>query len=370
MRFSPEMVRMAGRLDTPFFLMDIETVLHQYRQLSDCVAGLEVFYAVKANPHRRVLESLVESGSGFEVSSCQELEAVLAAGAVPNRIISCNPVKSPGFLGQAHYAGVDIFAFDSPAELDKLAAMAPGCRVVARLVVSNAGSEWPLCGKYGVDAGQAIDLMRRAARLGLRPYGLTFHVGSQCLNKENWVDALFLCRQVWDQARRLGIRLELLSLGGGLPVYHGKRTPSTAEIGAKIESALRKLFPSERPRLALEPGRAVVGEAAVLVASVIGRARRGSEEWLYLDAGVFNALFEATQGIAYHVETERKGPRRPFTLAGPSCDSVDTIGEGVMLPNLQVGDRVYIMNAGAYTLSYASCFNGFPPPPVFFVDEV
>jgi len=106
--------------------------------------------------------------------------------------------------------------------------------------------------------------------------------------------------------------------------------------------------------------------AAVLVTTVIGRASRGSEEWLYLDAGVFNAVFEASQGIRYQVETERKGPRRPFTLAGPSCDTVDTIDQGVMLPKLQVGDRVYLMNAGAYTLSYASHFNGFPPPPVYF----
>ncbi|MDP2727296.1 MAG: type III PLP-dependent enzyme, partial [Dehalococcoidia bacterium] len=241
--------------------------------------------------------------------------------------------------------------------------------VVARLVVSNAGSEWPLCGKYGVDAGQALELLGRAAKMGLQPYGLTFHVGSQCLNKENWVDALFLCRQVWDLSQKRGIRLEMLSLGGGLPVYHGKQTPCTRDIGTRIAAALRELFSNKWPRLAMEPGRALVGEAAVLVASVIGRARRGSEEWLYLDAGVFNALFEASQGIEYQVEAERKGPRRPFTLAGPSCDSVDTICQRVMLPNLKLGDRVYFINVGAYTLSYASDFNGFPPPPVYFIDE-
>ncbi len=369
MKLSAELVRMTGRLSTPLFLVDCERVVHQYLEIRDSIAGLEVFYAVKANPHRRVLESLAASGSGFEVSSCGELEAVLAAGAPPERIISHNPVKSPAFLGQAHSAGVDVFAFDSAPELEKLASIAPGSRVVARLVVSNAGSEWPLCGKYGVDAGKALDLMRRALRLGLRPYGLTFHVGSQCLNKENWVDAIFLCRQVWDVAQDQGIGLQMLSLGGGLPIFHGKKTPSTGQISAGIEAALRKLFPADRPRLAVEPGRAMVGEAAVLVASVIGRATRGSEEWLYLDAGVFNALFEASQGIAYEVETERKGPRRPFTLAGPSCDSVDTIARGVKLPNLKVGDRVYVMNVGAYSLSYASQFNGFPPPPVYFLDE-
>lgn len=370
MRFSNELVRTASRLDTPFLLMDVASVAEQYRRISSSIAGVEVFYAVKANPHPRVLAALIEAGSGFEVSSCQELGQVLAAGAAPQQIISYNPVKLPAFLEQAHQAGVDLFAFDSPAELEKLARRAPGCRVVARLVVSNAGSEWPLCGKYGIDAGQAVELLRRAEKMGLRPYGVTFHVGSQCLNKDNWVDALFLCRQLWEVAKKRGVSLELLSLGGGLPVFHGKKTPTTSEIGARIESALRDLFPTGRPRLGIEPGRAVVGEAAVLVSSVIGRASRGCEEWLYLDAGVFNCLFEASQGITYQVETDRRGPRRPFTLAGPSCDSVDLIAEGVRLPNLKVGDRVYFMDVGAYTLSYASHFNGFPPPPVYFLDEV
>lgn len=367
MRFSQELAQIAGRYETPFFLIDRGAILQQYEKILGSIAGLEVFYAVKANSHPEILEPLAREGCGFEISSCRELEMVLAAGAAPDKIISCNPVKSPAFLNQAHQAGVNVFAFDSAAELEKLAAAAPDCRVVARLVVSNTGSEWPLCGKYGMDARLSLELLRRAAKMGLRPYGLTFHVGSQCLNKENWVDALFLCRQVWDLAWRKGMPLEMLSLGGGLPVYHGKRTPSTSEIGNRIEKALRELFPVERPRLAIEPGRALVGDAGVLVASVIGRASRGSEEWLYLDAGIFNALFEASQGITYQVETERKGPRRPFTLAGPSCDSVDTLCQGVMLPNLQVGDRVYIMSVGAYTLSYASCFNGFPPPPVYFL---
>lgn len=369
MKLTPELAALAGRLQTPFFLMDVDVVLRRYQEVRDSIADLEVFYAVKANPHPRVLASLAQAGCGFEISSCGELEMALEAGAAPDRIVSYNPVKAPAFLTQAYRAGVTVFAFDSASELDKLAVAAPGCRVMARLVVSNAGSEWPLCGKYGVDAGQALELLGRAARMGLRPHGLTFHVGSQCLNQENWVDALFLCRQVWDLAQKKGLALELLSLGGGLPVYHGKKTPTIGEIGGRINLALGTLFPHDRPRLAMEPGRALVGEAAVLVTSVIGRARRGSEEWLYLDAGVFNALFEASQGIRYQVEAERKGPRRPFTLAGPSCDSVDTICQGAMLPSLGVGDRVYIMNAGAYTLSYASSFNGFPPPPVYFAGE-
>jgi ornithine decarboxylase len=370
MRFSKNLAELAANYETPCFLVDRGLVLEKYQEVKASLPGAEVFYAVKANPHPGILGVLARAGCGFEVSSSLELEGALAAGASPDRIISHNPVKSPDFLARAYQAGVRVFAFDSREELQKVARHAPGSSVVVRVIVSNSGSEWPLCGKYGVDASQALELLRLAPRLGLVPYGVTFHVGSQCLNQDNWVDALFLCRQIWEMAGKQGLALEMLSLGGGLPVHHGKKTPAIREIGARIDRAIRELFPRHKLRLTLEPGRALVGESAVLVTSVIGRARRGSEEWLYLDAGIFNALLEASQGISYEFCTERKGPRRSFTLAGPSCDSLDTICRGVRLPDLELGDRVYVMNAGAYTLSYASSFNGFPPPPVYFIDEL
>ena len=153
MKFSQELVQAAGRYESPFFLVDRGNVRQQYEKVLASIPGLDVFYAVKANPHPKVLGALAELGCGFEVSSCRELELALEAEATPDRIVSYNPVKTPSFLAQAHQAGMRTFAFDSAAELDKLASMAPGSKVVARLVVSNTGSEWPLCGKYGMDAG-------------------------------------------------------------------------------------------------------------------------------------------------------------------------------------------------------------------------
>jgi ornithine decarboxylase len=144
--------------------------------------------------------------------------------------------------------------------------------------------------------------------------------------------------------------------------------PSLPEIGRETARVLRSLFPGNRVELTVEPGRALVGEAGLLVASVIGQAMRGNQRWLYLDAGVFNALLEASQGFRYELRTERSGPPRRYVVAGPSCDSVDTIATDVLLPELSVGDRVYFLNAGAYTLSYASSFNGFEPPHVHVVD--
>lgn len=369
MRFSRRLVEMSRALETPALLLDRATVRRAYARLRAALPEATCYYAVKANPHPEVLRTLAALGSGFEVSSVAELRAVLALGVPGSRVISSNPVKAVPFIQAAYRAGIDRFAVDSRAELVKLAHHAPGSRVYVRLTVDNSGSEWPLSKKYGASAADAVQLLREARAFGLRPYGLTFHVGSQCLDKESWGGALRLCHELWQELAEDGIRLQMLSLGGGFPVRHTRPVPSIEEIGQETMRVLHSLFPQADLELTVEPGRALVGAAAVLVTSVIGKALRGTEHWLYLDAGVFNALLEAIQGFRYQIRTERDGPPRRYVLAGPSCDSVDTIAQDVWLPELSVGDRVYFLNAGAYTLSYASAFNGFGPPAVYAFDE-
>ena len=368
MIFTRHLVDACRPYQTPFLLVDGSILQHKYAAISSSIEGLSVFFAVKANPNPQVLRVLGESGCGFEVSSDLELDEVLALGTPPARIISSNPVKAPAFLRRAAAAGVDAFAFDSPGELEKIATHAPGSKVYVRLAVDNTGSDWPLSKKYGVDSSEAPDLLKYARDLKLIPYGTTFHVGSQCLNKNNWVNALYIASEIWKSTARHGISLKMLSLGGGLPIQHLKPTPTIKEIAESIDKALQELF-TERPPLFIEPGRALVGDAAVLVATVIGKAQRGLESWVYLDAGVFNALMETIQGFQFELRTEHTGPLKPVTVAGPSCDSVDVMFQKVLLPDVEVGDRVYIMNAGAYTLSYASAFNGFGPPAVHFMGD-
>lgn len=369
MQITPEVLAAAQTCPTPCLIIDPTVVRAKYHLVRASLADVHVFYAVKANPHPRVLQELARQGCGFEVSSVQELTGVLALGVTPDRIISSNPVKAPDFIALAYAHGVRTFAYDSTTEIAKLARWAPGSRVYVRLAVDNTGSDWPLSRKYGVDAQTALALLDLAAERGLEPCGLTFHVGSQCLNPANWENALRLCAEVWQAAASRGLRLSLLNLGGGLPVRHLKPIPALVEIGQRVTALIRALFPPDIT-LIIEPGRALVGDAAVLVASVIGKAVRGDEHWLYLDAGVFNALMETIQGFGYELWTERTGPVRRWTVAGPSCDSVDVLFNDVALPELEVGDRLYVLNAGAYTLSYASSFNGFPPPAVFFLDEL
>lgn len=364
MEFTPALVAAAAGEPTPLLVLDRSILRQTYHEVAQSLPGAEVHYAIKANPHPEVLATLAAEGCGFEVSSVPELQLVLDLGVAAERILSSNPVKRPDFIQAAAAAGVKRFAFDSELEVQKLARWAPGSQVYARLAVDNSGSEWPLADKYGVSAEQAVELMLAAPRAGLEPYGITFHVGSQCRDTQSWVRAIRACFEVHQELAARGQPLRMLSLGGGQPIHHLRPVPSLAEIGGAIMATLNELFGPTLPLISVEPGRALVGGAGTIVSSVVGRARRGDDTWVYLDAGVFNAFMETIEGFRYELRTERDGPRTPVTVAGPSCDTVDTLFTVEPLPELEVGDRVYILNAGAYTLSYASSFNGFPPPDV------
>src|SRR3954470_5493308 len=267
MRFTRRIVELSRTLETPVLLLDRASLRRAYAHFRAALPEADSYYAVKANPHPEVLRTLAAQGSGFEVSSLAELQAVRALGVPATRIMSSNPIKPVAFIQAAHAAGLDRFAVDSRAELVKLAHHAPGSRVYVRLTVDNSGSEWPLAKKYGASAADAVQLLREARAFGLRPYGLTFHVGSQCLDKESWTSALLLCHEIWRELAAEGIALEMLSLGGGFPVRHTRPVPALEEIAHEARRVVRSLFPAERVELTVEPGRALVGDAGLLVAT-------------------------------------------------------------------------------------------------------
>ncbi|MBM4417299.1 MAG: type III PLP-dependent enzyme [Chloroflexi bacterium] len=367
LRLTEELLGRSRLLPTPHLMVDRRIVRANYRRLLGALAPCTVSYAVKANPDPGILATLAVEGCDFEVASEAEMRLALDAGAAPGRITSSNPVKPPSFVAAARAVGVRAFAIDSPAEVEKIAHHAPGSDVYVRIAVDNSESAWPLSRKHGADPNEAIALLGGAARQGLHPIGVTFHVGSQCLSPHAWRGALLHCARIWDEAERHGIALSLLNIGGGFPVRHLTQVPEAEEIGQVVRHHIRELFPADI-RVAAEPGRGLVGSAGVLVAEVIGLADRGDERWAFLDAGVFNGLMETIGGIRYEFLTERTAESRIVTLAGPSCDSVDTIQTGVPMPEVEIGDRVYVMATGAYTLSYASEFNGFARPTVAYVD--
>ena len=302
----------------------------------------------------------------FEIASEGELGILSSLGIKGDRIISSNPVKSLRFLKEAVSYGVDRFAFDSEAEVDKLSVHAPGCRVYIRLSVPNEGSEWPLSKKYGVEIEDAVRLLKYSGHKGLVPMGITFHVGSQCLNIYSWDTALDKSKQLWEAARDSGIELRVLNIGGGYPIRYTKDVIGIEDIEEKINSSIGNRFP-EDIEVHIEPGRSVVGDSGIFVSNVIGKAERGDENWLYLDVGVFNGLMESLGGIKYSYVVDNRGEMKKWTVAGPSCDSFDVMEREVELPEPLVGDTVLILSSGAYTVSYASEFNGFSVPKTILI---
>jgi ornithine decarboxylase len=354
---------------TPSLIIDFDVIRKTYQRFTNAFPGAVIDYAMKSNATQQIVDTMVELGGGLEIASLAELERAIAAGATGDEIICSNPIKNPVFLARMQEAGVYAVVVDSTYEVEKVAQYMPGARVYVRLAVDNTGSVLPLAGKFGVDGNTALDLFDMARDLGLMPIGLSFHVGSQCLKVSNWVSAIKACGDVWREATNRGHEFFFLDIGGGFPAghYHTATIPTIEEIGAAVMQAVADYIPATPDfQLILEPGRGMVGESGVLVSQVVGKAQRGDQTWLYLDAGVFNGLMETYEGFPPVVDLVSdcadQRPTRTYTLAGPSCDSCDVIARNMEMPEIHIGDRLVFHDAGAYTNEYAVAFNGFPIP--------
>jgi ornithine decarboxylase len=355
---------------TPCLVLDLDRVEENYRRLKEAMPLARIYYAVKANPAAPVLDRLVGLGSCFDAASFEEVEACLEAGAAPESISYGNTVKKESAIRAAFARGVRMFAFDSEAELRKLARSAPGARVYCRILVGNDGAEWPLSRKFGCEAEMARELMVLAGELGLDPFGLSFHVGSQQVNTASYEAAIAKVAMLFTDLREAGVKVRMVNLGGGYPVRYRQEVPEIDDIGAAIMGAMAEHFGNALPDVVIEPGRFIVGDAGVVSAEVVLVSRKAKDDpvrWVYLDIGRFGGLAETEgEAIKYAFRTPRDGETEgPVTIAGPTCDSTDTLYEksNYRLPlSLDAGDRVELLATGAYVTSYASQhFNGFRP---------
>lgn len=360
----------ANSFERPTLVMDLDAVEARYRALARGLGEARIHYAVKANPHPEVVARLARAGARFDAASRAEIELCLAAGAAPAEITFGNTVKRAADIAWAHALGIDHFAADAEEELAKIAAHAPGAQVCIRLMIEHSEADWPLNRKFGCPPEEAIRLMGLAWSLGLRPAGLSFHVGSQTREARMWRAALDMAAGVWREARAAGFALEVLNLGGGFPAFYGDPVEAPEGYARAVMAEVRARFRDEPAYIMAEPGRGLVAEAGVIAAEVLMVARKRPSDiarWVYLDIGKFSGLAETMdEAIRYQIETDADGGETgPCILAGPSCDSADVLYERrpVHLPlALRAGDRVRILAAGAYTSSYSSVgFNGFPP---------
>jgi ornithine decarboxylase len=364
------------QLETPFLIMDLNRVADNYRRIQHAFPGAVVHYAMKANGHPEIIDCLASIGSHFEVASIAEAQQLIRQGVSPERIICMHPIKSPRLLDFLCQNGISVMAVDSFEEVDKIARCAPGSRLVIRISTPNEGSLWNLGGKFGLPAESVTRLVEHIRAQGLIPYGFAFHVGSQCENPDNWLQALKICEQVWAEVEALGVQMRFLSLGGGLPVAYHPATPTVQAIGELVMGYLESSPIGRSPGLvlALEPGRALVADAGTLVTSVFGVARRETETWAYIEVGTYNGLVETLETgdpQFYPIEVEdTTRPKQRYHIGGPTCVTLDTPFKAVELPELRVGDRLYIGNTGAYTTVCASAFNGFDGPSTYFTHQL
>lgn len=363
---------------TPCLVVDLDVVRQNYLDMRQALPDAQIYYAVKANPAPDILSLLVQMGSRFDTASLAEIRMALAAGAKAEHISFGNTIKKQSDIAAAYALGVRLFAFDSEAELNKLAAAAPKAQVFCRILTSGVGADWPLSRKFGCDLPMAEELLKLAPKKNLTPVGVSFHVGSQQRDPEQWDTALAQVAALFKRLEAEGVNLTLVNLGGGFPTKYRKEIPTVGEYGVAIRGALARHFGNRLPETIIEPGRGMVGNAGIIQTEVVLISRKSANDnndnrrWVFLDIGKFGGLAETMdEAIQYPIVSRRAGKTEAVILAGPTCDSADVLYEKAdyQLPlSLEVGDKLEIKATGAYTTTYSSvAFNGFQPLESYYI---
>lgn len=372
-----------SKIATPCLVLDRKQIAKNYRNFCHKMADIDIFYAVKANPHPDVLSLLVAEGAYFDCASFHEITLVLAAGSHPSNIFFGSTIKKATDIADAYEVGIRNFTFDAKEELQKIADHAPESNVCCRILTNNfgTGAQWPLSRKFGCDENMAVDLMSKAGELGLIPSGISFHVGSQQTEPNAWKAPIAQLSKIFRKLADLGIVLDTINIGGGFPTTFGDNAvPDISIYAGVIKTALNVHFGDKKPRVIAEPGRALVGDAGIIVSEVVLVSQKSSNDtqrWVYLDVGRFHGLAETEgEAIRYRltVPERQNSTSTPAIIAGPTCDAVDTMYERnpVEMPvDLKAGDIVLVHDTGAYTATYSSVgFNGLSPLRVRLVEDI
>jgi ornithine decarboxylase len=369
--FEPaEIRRLVREFGSPLLIVDCARVRTQYRKLAKALPGVDLHYALKPLPHASVVQTVLEEGGFLDLATTGEVQLVKRLGADPSRCIHSHPIKRDSDIRNALEFGVRLFVADNPDEVRKFVSYRDKAELLLRVSFRSPGAVCDLSRKFGCDPEDVLALARLAAELGIRVRGLSFHVGSQATDPAKHVEAIEACAALMAAGRRekLGT-FDTLDIGGGFPIRYLQPAPDIQRFCAPIRAALGKL--PKRLRIIAEPGRFIVGPAAIGVASVMGRARREGHWWYYLDDGLYGSYSGQLYDHArYPVEPLRESTseKLPSVLAGPTCDSIDVIAENLMLPELKTGDLIVGRAMGAYTWASASEFNFFPKATVVAVN--
>jgi ornithine decarboxylase len=375
--------KLAKTHGTPLFIVDHAELRKNFTQFRKYLPRVQPYYAVKANPAAEIVRTLYKVGASFDVASMPEFEIVHEnIKALPakqrqdyiwDKIIYANPIKAVETLRQLDQYK-PLVTYDNEEEIRKIRKYAPHAGLALRIKVPNTGAMVELSSKFGAPPGEAVNLMLAAQKAGLGVEGLSFHVGSQTTNFQNFVQAIQLARGIFDEAASRGLPLKLIDIGGGFPAPYDAQVKPFKELAATLNSELNRLFP--KTEILAEPGRFMVATACTLVASVIGKANRDGKLCYYIDDGVYHTfsgvIFDHCKYAvrALSLAKGRRAAPQICAVFGPTCDALDTISLSEELPpNLELGDLVYSPNIGAYSQASSTWFNGFPPAKVVHINQ-
>lgn len=372
--------QLARQHGTPLFVVDHNILRKCYRLFKKHLPRVQAYYAVKANADPAIIKTLYDEGASFDVASMPEfmlvhenikdLPARQRQDYIWDKIIYANPIKTPQTLEELDQYK-PLVTYDNPEEIKKVKRHAPHAGLILRVKVPNTGSVVELSSKFGANSGEAVDLIAAAFEAGLVVEGLSFHVGSQCTNFTNYVQALQLVAGIFQESWDRGFRqVKILDIGGGFPVAYDDHVKPFRNLAKMLNAEFDRLFPKEMEILA-EPGRFLVAPAAALVAEIIGKAFRDGKLCYYINDGVYHTFSGVIfDHIQYHFQAFRDGPQQICSVFGPTCDALDTVSLAEQLPgDLELGDFLYSENVGAYTHASSTYFNGFPPAKVVHVNQ-
>ncbi len=351
--------KLAAKYGTPLLVLSLEEVKKSYDILTKYLPRVKVHYAIKANPHPEILKVMAQLGSCFDVASDGEIRQLRNMGVDGSKMIYANPVKTGAGFTACRDCGVTNMTFDSVSEIDKIKKELPNATVLLRLRIDNSSAHVDLNKKFGAGRENALDLMLKAKAAGLDIAGIAFHVGSQTVSAEPYLQALDISRELFDQAEAAGLSLRILDIGGGFPIPEPKVKFNLPEMLKQIAARLDEDFAATE--IWAEPGRYICGTAVNLITSVIGVTERGGQPWYFLDEGLYGTF----SGVLFDqwdfklISFKESDAKVAATFAGPSCDSLDIMFRGRLTAPLEVGDLLLVPACGAYTSASATTFNGF-----------
>jgi ornithine decarboxylase len=374
-----ELIKLAKKYGTPLFIIDHDKIRKNYRVFKKYLPRVQAYYAVKANSNQEIIETLFKEGASFDVASYNEFMQVYEylrhfkpkdkVFFIWDKIIFSNTIKDRDTLRKIKRYK-PLVTYDNQAELEKIKANCDTAGLVLRLKVPDTGSLVEMGSKFGAEPGEAADLIKQAFDLGLTVEGLSFHVGSQCTNFDNYTSALQITAQIFNDCRKKGYNPKIVDIGGGFPAPYNSQVPKFEKLAKIINSECGRLFPKDVEIIA-EPGRFMAATCATLVSEIVGKATRDGKIFYYINDGVYHTF----SGIVFdhwipNFHSFKRGEKEVCAVVGPTCDSFDKISLAEELAgNLEIGDFLYTENIGAYSIASSTKFNGFPGASIVHINK-